>query len=423
MTAPNQPHAINAPTHSVSAQNDRSGAPYRRLAAAALLVVFAAASLFAAPSRESSHAWLDVDTGAYADNVREFKKVIGDQTGICAIMKADGYGCGLEMLVPVAIAEKIPAIGIASNEEAAKIRACGYTGRIVRVRTATAGEIRTGLPYDIEELIGALLHARAADAIAAEAGRLLKFHLALNAGGMDRNGLDMTLPGSLDEAVAIIRLPHLKITGMMTHYPMEECTDVRPRLARFNAQTAAIIGAAKLDRRSLTLHTANSFAALNVPEARLDMVRPGSVLYQGGCYDGFPQFKTVFSFKTRVASVNAYPKGSTICYDRTCTLTRDSRLANLPVGYSDGYLRAFGNKGRVLVNGHSAKIMGVITMNTFMVDVTDFPDVKPGDEVVLFGAQGSDEITDKEIEKTSGMPFYELQVLWGKLNPRFQVGR
>lgn len=379
-----------------------------------------------APSRESCHAWLDVDTSAYAHNVREFKKVLGERTGICAIMKADAYGCGIDMLMPTAIAEKIPAIGVASNEEAAKARECGYAGRIVRVRTATAGEIRAGIQYSIEELLGALSLAREVDAIAANhqsptTNYQLRFHLALNAGGMDRNGLDMTLPGSLDEAVAIANLPHLKITGMMTHYPVEDDTDVRPVLARFNEQVAAIIRAAKLDRREITLHTANSYAALNVPEARLDMVRPGSVLYQGGYYEGFPQFKTVFSFKTRVASVNPYPKGSTICYDRTCTLARDSRLANLPVGYSDGYLRAFGNKGRVLVNGHSAKIMGVITMNTFMVDVTDFPDVKPGDEVVLFGAQGDDEITDTEIEKTSGMPFYELQVLWGKLNPRFRT--
>ena len=388
-----------------------------RFAAAVLL---AACSLFAAPTRESSHAWLDVDTGAYAHNVREFKKIIGDKTGICAIMKANAYGCGIEALMPAAIREGIPAIGIASNAEAAKARECGYRGRIVRVRTATAGEIRAGIPYGVEELLGSLALAREADAIAQPAA--IKFHLALNAGGMDRNGLDMTLPGSLDEAVAIIRLPHLRIAGMMTHFPVEEEGDVRPGLARFNAQADAIVKAAGLDRSQLTFHTANSYAALCVPEARLDMVRPGSVLYQGGCYDGFPQFKTVFSFKTRVASVNSYPKGSTICYDRTCTLTRDSRLANLPVGYSDGYLRAFGNKGRVLVNGHSAKIMGVITMNTFMVDVTDFPDVKPGDEVVLFGAQGGDEITPEEIKKTSGIPFYELQVLWGKLNPHFTTG-
>ena len=386
------------------------------LFASVALTLFASA---AAPSRESSHAWLDVDTGAYAHNVREFKKIIGERTGICAIMKADAYGCGIEALMPTAIAEKIPAIGIASNAEAAKARECGYAGRIVRVRTATAGEIRAGIPYGIEELLGAIALAREADAIAAETGKVLPVHLALNAGGMDRNGLDMTLPGSLDEAVAIASLPHLKITGMMTHYPVEDSADVKPGLARFNEQVAAIIRAAKLDRSEITLHTANSYAALTIPEARLDRVRPGSVLYQGNCYEGFPQFKTVFSFKTRVASVNSYPKGSTICYDRTCTLTRDSRLANLPVGYSDGYLRAFGNKGRVLVNGHSAKIMGVNTMNTFMVDVTDFPDVKPGDEVVLFGAQGNDEITETEVAKTSGMPFYELQVLWGKLNPHF----
>ena len=381
----------------------------------------AAAVAFVGHARESVNAWLDVDTKAYAENVREFRKIIGNGVGICAVMKADAYGSDISILAPVAMREGVEAIGIASNEEAAKARACGFTGRVVRVRTAPAGEIRAGIPSGIEELVGSLAFAREIDAIAAEAGTRIKFHFALNAGGMDRNGLDMTLPGAIEEAVAICRLPNLEIVGMMTHYPIEDRADVLPGLARFNAQADAIVKAAGLDRRKLTFHTSNSYAALNIPEARLDMVRPGSVLYQGGCYSGFPQFKTVFSFKTRVASVYPYPKGSTICYDRTCTLGRDSRLANIPVGYSDGYLRAFGNKGRVLVRGHSAKVVGVITMNTFMVDVTDFPDVKAGDEVVLFGAQGNDEITDGEIEKVSGMPFYELQVLWGALNPRFAL--
>lgn len=369
-------------------------------------------------TREGANAWVDVDTNLFARNVREIRKIVGDRVKICAIMKANAYGCGIRTLIPQVIATGIECVGIAGNDDAAAVREAGYRGRVCRVRLATAGEIRAALPFEVEELVGSIVFAREVDRIAAEAGRRINFHLALNSGGMDRNGIEMSLPGALEEVVGICGLPNLKIVGMMTHYPVEDTADIHPGMDRFLAQSDAIIKAAKLDRAQLTLHTANSYATLHVPAARLDMVRPGSLFYQD-IYEGFHQFKTIISFKTRVAAVHSYPKGSTACYDRTYRLERDSRLANLPVGYSDGYLRSFGNKGQVLVNGHRVKIVGVISMNTCLVDVTDFPDVKAGDEVVLFGRQGGDEITIPEIEKASGMAIYEIFLLWGGLNPQF----
>ena len=372
----------------------------------------------AAPTRETSHAWVDVNTNDFAGNIRALRKIIGSEVQICPILKANAYGCGIAVLVPELNRNGISSIGIAGNDDALAARNAGFINRILRVRLATAGEIREGFALGVEELVGSLAIAREANRLAATSGRRLRVHLALNAGGMDRNGLDMSFAGSLNEAVAISRLPNLEIVGIMTHYPVEEEADIRSGLARFKSQSAAIIKATGLDRGKITLHTANSFAALNVPESRLDMIRPGSLLLQH-LDDNLPQFKTIFSFKTRVSAINSYPKGSTVCYDRTYTLTRDSRLANLPVGYSDGYLRVFGNKGHVLINGHRIRIVGNITMNTCMVDVTDFPDVKVGDEVVLFGSQGSAEIPISEIESVSGMPIYEIFLLWGKLNPQF----
>ena len=377
-----------------------------------------AAASFAADLREGCHSWVDINTNLFAENVRALRKIIGSETKICAVMKADAYGCGIRTLMPEVINTGVECVGVAGNDDALAVRASGYTGRVARVRMATLGEVDAALGLEVEELVGSLEFAREADRVAARANRRLRFHLCLNAGGMDRNGLDMTMPGSLEEAVAICRLPNLEVVAIMTHYPVEDVADVRPGLRRFNSQAAAIIAAAHLDRSKLTLHTANSFVTLHVPEARLDMCRPGSIFYMD--YDSeFPCFKTIFSFKTRVAAVHSYPKGSTACYDRTYTLKRDSRLANLPVGYADGYLRCFGNKGRVLVRGHSAPIVGVISMNTCLADVTDFPDVVAEDEVVLFGAQGKEEITAKEVEDVSGMPIYAIFLLWGKLNPQF----
>ena len=168
----------------------------------------------------------------------------------------------------------------------------------------------------------------------------------------------------------------------------------------------------------MLLHAANSFALQHIPDSHLDMVRPGGALYG---YGGTPKppFVHVASFRTRVASVQAYPAGSTVSYDRTSTLARDSLLANLPVGYSDGYRRAYSNRGSVLVRGQRAPVLGRVTMNTTMVDVTGIPGVEPGDEVVLFGRQGGDEITQAEIEEVTGVILADQYSVWGSLNPKF----
>ncbi|WII94020.1 alanine racemase C-terminal domain-containing protein [Kingella negevensis] len=124
------------------------------------------------------------------------------------------------------------------------------------------------------------------------------------------------------------------------------------------------------------------------------------------------------SFKSRVGSVNSYPAGSTVGYDRTFTLKRDSCLANLSFGYSDGYRRAFTNKEHVLIRGHKVPVVGKISMNTTMVDVTDFPDIQENDGVVIFGKQGKEEIKQAEIEEIDDMLFADVYTMWGNSNPK-----
>lgn len=152
------------------------------------------------------------------------------------------------------------------------------------------------------------------------------------------------------------------------------------------------------------------------------MVRVGSALF-GDSVLSHTQYQRVLQFKSHVASVNSYPKGSTVGYDRTYTLSRDSKLANITAGYSDGYPRAFTNKGVVLINGHRVPVVGKVSMNTLMVDVTDAPDVKSGDEVVLFGKQGNAEIAQSEVEDISGTLMADLYTRWGNSNPKVLVGK
>lgn len=366
-----------------------------------------------------ANAWLEIDVKAFEDNITRLQKQLGDKTQICAIMKADAYGNGVDLLMPSIIKLGVPCIGIASNEEAKVARSHGYQGKITRVRLASIDEIKSGLSHNIEELVGDLTHATLLSKLAQDANKNIKIHLVLNSGGMNRNGIDIAHPQGKKDAVAITKLKGLETVAIMTHYAVEDENYVRERLDLFNKQSAWLIKHAKLDRNKLTLHTANSFATITVPESHLDMVRPGGLIY-GDTIDAKPAYKPIMSFKTKVASVQFYKAGTTVGYDGTYTLTRDSYVANLPFGYSDGYRRAFTNKGEVLIAGKRAKVLGKVSMNTTMVDVTDFVnDVKIGDEVVIYGSQGEDKISQAQIEEINDALLADLYTIWGNSNPRF----
>lgn len=403
----------------------------RTTLAVALSMVFMQTCGFAAPplsmtdgvaqvSVQESNAWVEINKAAFERNIRTLQAALGNHSKICAILKADAYGHGIGLLMPSVIKMGVPCVGIASNDEARVVRASGFKGQLVRVRAASMGELEAALPYNMEELAGNLQLAQQADALAQKAGRPLVVHLTLNAGGMSRNGLDLATEQGRQEALAITQLPNLRVVAIMTHFAEEDAADVRKGLATFNQQADWLINEAKLDRKAITLHTANSFATLEVPESRLDMVRTGGLLF-GDTVPTFTEYQRVMQFKTRVASVNSYPKGNTVGYDRTYTLTRDSKLANITVGYSDGYRRAFTNKGFVLINGQRVPVVGKVSMNTLMVDVTDVPTVKSGDEVVLFGKQGSAQITQAETEDINDALLADLYTVWGNSNPKVIV--
>ncbi|WP_137818762.1 alanine racemase [Pseudomonas sp. 2FG] len=364
-----------------------------------------------------SNAWLEIDKAAFEGNIAKIQQRLAGKSQICAVMKADAYGTGIALLIPSAIKMGIDCIGIASNEEARIAREKGFKGRLMRLRSAGVGEVENALPYGIEELVGNLEVARQLNALAKRSGSKLTVHLALNSAGMGRNGLEMSTAQGQRDAVTMARMDALQIAGIMTHFPVEEREDVLKGLARFKEQSAWLIEQAKLDRSKILLHCANTFTTLEVPEGWLDMVRPGAALY-GYPVGGHHEFQRVMQFKSQVAAVNAYPAGSSISYDRTFTLSKDALIANIPAGYSDGYRRAFSNKASVLIRGQRAPVIGKVTMNTLMVDVSAIKGVQPGDEVVLYGKQGTNEITQTELEEINGALLADLYTIWGNSNPK-----
>ncbi|ELC9518782.1 alanine racemase [Vibrio alginolyticus] len=368
---------------------------------------------------QGANAWLEINLGQFRDNIEQFKSHMDGKTKICAVMKADAYGNGIAGLMPTIIEQQIPCVAVASNAEAQTVRDSGFKGQLMRVRSADIGEIEAAIDLNVEELIGTAEQAKALSKLAEKAGKEIKAHLALNDGGMGRNGVDMTTEAGKKEALEIAQQTGVSIVGIMTHFPNYNADDVRQKLASFKDSSAWLIKEANLKRDNILLHVANSYTALNVPEAQLDMVRPGGVLY--GDLPTNPEYPSIVSFKTRVASVHHLPKNSTVGYDSSYTTSKESLMANIPVGYSDGYPRKMGNTAEVLINGQRAKVAGVASMNTTMVDVTGIKDVEPGSEVVLFGSQQGKTISAAEMEKHAEVIFPELYTVWGSANPRVYV--
>lgn len=373
------------------------------------------------------NGWIEVDAAAFEANIADLRKLIGPAHPICLVMKGDAYGHSIALLMPSVLRSGIGCIGITSTDEARIARKLGFKGRIARLRMATLDEVEDGLAYRIEELTGNLAHAQALAAIAARKGRRLAIHFALNSTGMSRNGMDLATPRGRADALQLMAIPGLSIVGIMSHFPVEDVADVRASLARFVSESDWAITEGKLDSSKVQRHVANTFATLFVPEARLDMVRVGGAFY-GDSYDGFRDYRQLMTLKSRVAAVNFYPAGSTVNYDRTYVLGRDSLLANVPIGYSDGYRRVFSYRNSpqadpvqsfALVRGARVPLLGRVTMNTVMLDVTDLGDqVRMEDEVVFFGRQGEAAITQPMVEAKSGLLFTEIYQTFGTAFPR-----
>lgn len=366
-----------------------------------------------------NNSWIEISRSALDFNVKKVQSLLGDKSSLCAVLKGDAYGHDLSLVAPVMIENNVQCIGVTNNQELKEVRDLGFKGRLMRVRNATEQEMSQATAYDVEELIGNLDMAKRLDTIAKQQNRIIPIHLALNSGGMSRNGLEVNNQAGLEEAQQIAQLSNLKVVGIMSHYPEEDADKVREDLTRFKQQSQKVIDVTGLNRNNITLHMANTFATITVPESWLDMVRVGGIFY--GDTIASTDYKRVMTFKSTIASINNYPKGNTVGYDRTYTLKRDSVLANIPVGYADGYRRVFSNAGHALIGGQRVPVLGKTSMNTVIVDITDIKNIQPGDEVVFFGKQGNSEITAEEIEDISGALFTEMSILWGATNQRVLV--
>lgn len=362
--------------------------------------------------------WVEIDTGAIAHNLDLVRTHLGEGVALCAVLKADAYGHGVDLVAPVLVAGRVGRLGITGNVEARAVRDAGFTGRLLRLRPALADEILDGAAYDIEEWLGGREHAEAVTDAASRLGRPVRVHVSLNSTGLSRDGIPVDTGVGRATIASLAGRTGLDIVGVAAHFPREDAVDVERGAAVFGRESAVAIEL--LGNRRLDRHCATTYAALSVPASRFDMVRIGAALYgDSPLLDG--ALRPAMRVLSRVAALNDYAAGGTAGYDRAYTLQRDARLAVIPVGYADGYHRALGQRAEVLIGGRRAPVVDRLAMNTLLVDVSDLPRTRVGDEVVLYGTQGGDAITSADIERVSGQIAADLYTAWGRLLPRRAV--
>lgn len=361
----------------------------------------------------------NINLDAIYENIKNAKKLLLPETKLMAIVKADGYGHGA-VEVAKTIDDLADAYGVAILEEGIELRKAGITKPILILGFTSQPQYEAMLEYDIATAVFQKEMAEKMSEIALAKGKKAKIHIKLDT-GMSRIGFALN-EKSMEDIIAISKLPGIQTEGCFSHFATMDEADKTKALKQFSDYCAFV---KVLENAGITFplkHISNSAGIMEAPEAQLDMVRDGICLY--GLYPSEEVKKEklylqpAMEMKAWISYVKELDAGVEIGYGGTYTTKRKTKVATVPVGYADGYPRCLSNKGRVLIHGESAPIIGRICMDQFMVDVTDIAPVKEGDMVTLFGKDGEEEITIEEISEQSYSFNYEFVCDVGKRVPR-----
>ena len=364
-----------------------------------------------APDRPT---WVQVDLDAIGHNVRRLRAIAG--VPLIAVLKADAYGHGAVRVGRAALAAGAAMLAVATLGEARALRAAGIAAPILVLGYTPPWQARAAAQLGVTCTVFDMDTAQALAEAAAALGREVRAHVKVDT-GMARLGLQPheTLPflrALRDRGLVAARRDAggLVIEGLYTHFATADDADetfAREQLRRFRAALAEVEAAGL---RPPIVHAANSAGLLRFPEARFDMVRAGIAIYglsPSAATPLPPDFRPGLSFHSEVAQVKELPPRAPVSYGRAYLTSAPTRIATIPVGYADGMRRSPPWR-EVLVRGRRAPVVGRITMDYAMLDVTGIPDVRRGDPVVLIGRQGEEQITAEEVAGWLGTISYEV---------------
>jgi alanine racemase len=337
--------------------------------------------------------WAEIDLSALRHNFRTVNRLVGPKTTVCAVIKADAYGHGIEPVAKALQAEGAEWLGVTSTDEGSQVRDAGVNTRMLLMTGFWHGEEDEIVARNLTPAIWDPWQVNALQQTAAKRNAKAAIHLKVDT-GMTRFGVNVwDLPKCLEQ---IRNSPNLELEGVFTHLASAEVVDapdVESQREKF-AEVGQIVSQQGFSPRYF--HMANTAATICHPETRDLMVRPGIAMYgyiqrfawaSGGRGPGYPiDLRPVLSWKTRITSLREVGPGRYVGYNGTFVTTRRTRIAGLPIGYADGLNRRMSGRGRFIVRDHYAPILGRISMDISLIDVTEIPDAEIGDEVLVIGA-------------------------------------
>ena len=370
--------------------------------------------------RKDLRTYAIVDLEAIADNIKAIKACITPDVKVAAVIKTDGYGHGA-VEIGKRLQDEVDYFAVATVEEGMELRRAGLTLPILILGYTMRAEYPDLVRYDIEQTIYSLEDAKELSEMAIAMGKKAVIHIALDT-GMGRIGFTPD-EESARTVKEISKLPGMELKGLFTHFSTADETDKTYTALQMERYDAFVKMLEACGVEIPLKHVCNSAAIMEFDHHRFQMVRSGIITY--GLYPSEEvkksnlALKPALEWKAHVVHVKTAGPGLGISYGKTYVTDRPwTRIATVNVGYGDGYPRNLSNKGRVLIHGKSAPIIGRVCMDQFMVDVSEIDDVKVEDEVTLIGRDGDEVISVEEAAGLAGTFNYEFVCGIGKRVPR-----
>ena len=367
-------------------------------------------------------AWAEIDLDIIANNMRNIKKLAGDKE-VIAVVKANCYGHGVIDIIPTLLENGVSRFAVAMISEALEIRDNKITAPVMILGFTPLYLGEELINNNIEQTVYDLDYAKELSKIALTLNKKAKIHIAIDT-GMGRIGF---LPNekSIDNITEICSLEGIEVIGIFTHFSTSDEKDKEYSHEQFTKMLSVMD---TLKKRGIDIplkHVANSGAIIDLPDTYLDAVRAGIILYGYYPSDEIDKnnlaLKPALTLKATITNVKTLEKDMYVSYGRTFKTSNETIVATIPVGYADGYLRKLAENGKVIIKGEFAPIIGRICMDQFMIDVTNIPDVKIGDEVILLGEKNGLKYNADDMAKKLDTINYEVTCMLKSRLPRVYI--
>ena len=362
------------------------------------------------PARQRP-TWAGIDLNALAANFHVVKDKVGPTVNVMAVVKANAYGHGAVECARRLEREGADWFGVALPEEGSELRNAGITTPVLCLAGFWGEQASACVQQNLTPVVYRLDMIEAVDRAARERGLVADVHVKVDT-GMGRLGVRFDEVS--DFAAALKKFEHIRVDGLMSHFAAADEPACGP-LTHDQRQRFEIAVAAFREHgfKPTYQHLANSAAVFGQPAAWGNLVRPGGVLY--GLWrdilapdDRDVQLRPVMSLHSRITLLKWVPSGETLGYGCTFEASRKTLVATIPIGYDDGYMRALSNRGHAIIRGVYATVIGRISMDLTLIDVTDVPGIQAADEVTFIGTEGDLAVSAEDIARTAGTLSYEV---------------